>query len=131
MGGAVPIGCTAISGGIGAATVAAFGEGTGTDECVDLVASWTCAEVLAAAARMESATYAELVAAWARAEVLSATARMGSAAAVARAGARRTASILAIILLLTATGKSPSFNPPVRLSKSSNDPSVMRPRPKL
>jgi hypothetical protein len=69
---------------------------------VDLVASWTCAEVLAAAARIESATYAELVAAWGRAEVLSATARMASAAAVARAGAGTTANVLATILLLTA-----------------------------
>ena len=80
MGGAVPVGCTAISGGIGAVG-AAIGMGTcAGDEDADQVATWARAEVLAAATRMESATYADLVVAWACAEVLAAAARMESAA---------------------------------------------------
>lgn len=82
---------------------------------VQRVAAWVRAEEHSAIARMESA-HAERVAAWARAEVLSATARVESAAAVSRAGA--TASVLAILLVLTAglgmpvaAGEFPSFNP--------------------
>lgn len=66
---------------------------------VQRVAAWVRAEEHSATARIESA-HAERVAAWARAEVLSATARVESAAAVSRAGA--TASVLAILLVLTA-----------------------------
>jgi len=77
MGGTVPIGCTAIGGGIGGAVGTAFGVGAGADdEDTDLVAiaTWARAELLAAVARMQSVAYTDLVAAWARAEVLAAAA---------------------------------------------------------
>lgn len=101
MGGAVPIGYTAIGAGIGAVATA-VGVGTCVDdEDADLVAAWVRAEALAATARMASAAYAELIAALARAEALAAAARMESAA-LAHAGADATTGVLAIILVLTA-----------------------------
>ena len=63
MGGAVPIVCTAMGGGIGA-TATSICVGTGADgedapvgaaTDADLVAAWVHAEVLAAAALIESA----------------------------------------------------------------------------
>ena len=91
-GGAVPAVFTAIGGGI-SAVAAAIGVGmVGDDD--DPIAAWVRAEILATAARIESAA----VAAWARAEVHAAAARIESAAVAAWARAEVLAAAARICL---------------------------------